>query len=98
MQQIIAPMCRQLPSLLFKRTEAGKIQQKFAGVGLQEIRQEGGHCRRIVAHDFMQPLAIFRALARYSVQRTRLRPVGNILVKARLRLLLRYQKVLVRAR
>src|SRR5438105_9650697 len=46
----------------------------------------------------MQPLAIYRALARYSVQRTRLRPVGNILVKARLRLLLRYQKVLVRER
>src|SRR5438477_10156665 len=91
-------MCRQLPSLLFKRAEAGKIQQKFAGVGTEEIPQESSDRRRIVAHDFMQPLAIFRALARYSVQRTRLRPIGNILVKARLRLFLRYQKVLVRAR
>src|SRR5438105_7600347 len=46
----------------------------------------------------MQPLAIFRALARCSMQRTRLRPVGNILVKARLRLLLRYQELLILAR
>src|SRR5438874_7112871 len=97
-QKIVAPMRGQVASLFLQRAEAGKIQLESAGIGTQEIGQKSRHRRSVMAHDVVQSLAVVGALARGPVQFPRLWPVRDVLVKARLRLLLRYQKLLVSAR
>ena len=96
-QQVVALGGRQVAAALLQRTEAGIVHLIVAGIGREERTQERRHLLRVVPHDLVQAFAVGRIVG-HAAQHVRARPVADVLVEARLGLLLREQELAVRWR
>ena len=91
-KQVIALVQWQVPVLLFEGTEAGKIHLQLSRVGRKKAGQERRSLAGKISHHAVQPLAV-RRIGRNALESICSGPIGDVLMKTRIGLLLRKQEI-----